>query len=165
VTEADLAGRLRVWLGRAVQDPAIRAIDATAVGIGWATVDLERAVADVGAALGLAPEVFTVAASTTSLGASCLVGADALGAGLALVLLEPVTEGRLAATLARHDEGPAVVWLAVADPAVVDATLEADGVPVGEEQPGPFGLERILGGALTAVPHRLVVRAPGTIRP
>ena len=148
-----------------MQDAAISATDATAIAVGWATVDLERAVADVAAAFGLVPEAFVPAGSTSALGARCLVHADGLGAGLALVLLEPETEGRLAATLARHDEGPAVVWFAVTDPAIVGETLRASGVQLGDEAPGPFGPERILGGAFTAVPHRLIVRAPGTIRP
>lgn len=165
MNEAHLAGRLQAWLDVAVQEAAIRAIDATAIAVGWATVDLERAVADVAPALGLVPEAFVPAASTSALGARCLVRADGLGAGLALALLEPETEGRLAATLARHDEGPAVVWFAVTDPEVVGETLGASGVPLGDAAPGPFGPERILGGAFTAVPHRLIVQAPGTIRP
>jgi hypothetical protein len=165
VIEADLAGRLRAWLDAAVGDPASQAVDGSAIAIGWATVDLGRAAADLGAALGLPPEAFVAAASTASLGGRCRVRADALRAGLALVLLEPETEGRLAATLARHDEGPAAVWLAVADPTVAAEALRGAGVAIGEEQPGPFGPERILGTGLTAVPHRLLVRTPGTIRP
>ena len=145
-------------------DPDLSALNATAIAIGWATVDLDRAAAGLGAALGLDPEGFVAAASTPSLGGRCRVRADVLAAGLALAILEPETEGRLAATLARHDEGPAAVWLAVANPAAAAAMLQAAGVAIGGEQPGPFGPERILGGGLTAVPHRLLVRTPGTIQ-
>ena len=35
--------------------------------------------------------------------------------GPAIVLLEPSTEGRLAATLARHGEGWCATWLAAVD--------------------------------------------------
>ena len=163
--EADLTGRLRAWLDATLGDPATGAVDGTAIAIGWATVDLERAVVDLGGALGLRAEAFETAPSTRSLGARCRVRLDALDAGLALVLLEPETEGRLAATLARHDEGPAAVWLAVADLASTTAALIGGGIPIVEEQPGPFGPERLLGGGLTTIPHRLVVRAPGTIAP
>jgi hypothetical protein len=165
VIDADLAGRLRAWLDAAVADPAARGVDGTAIAIGWATVDLERAVVDIGEALALPPGAFETAPSTRSLGARCRVRLDALGTGLALVLMEPETEGRLAATLARHDEGPAAVWLAVTDPAIATASLIGEGIPVVEEQPGPFGPERLVGGGLTTIPHRLIVRSAGTIRP
>lgn len=165
MTEADFAGRLRAWLDAAIADPVFGGVDSTPVAVGWATVDLDRATVDLGVALGLSADGFVPAAASSSLGGRCRVCANALGAGLALALLEPETEGRLAATLARHDEGPAAVWVAVADPAVTAEGLRARGTTVGDELPGPFGPERLLGGDLTSVPHRLVVRSPGTIRP
>src|SRR3546814_1078926 len=44
----------------------------------------------------------------TTLVRSCRLGPQS---ALRLAILEPNTEGRLAATLARHDEGPAVLWV------------------------------------------------------
>ena len=58
-----------------------------------------------------------------------------------IVLLEPSTEGRLAATLARHGEGPAALYLAVRPLALTATGL----VPALGERPrtgsGPFGSE------------------------
>jgi hypothetical protein len=77
--------------------------------------------------------------------------------------LEPATEARLAATLARHDEGPAAVWLAVTDvPAALDA-LRLARVGIDVERPGPVGPERFLFGGPVHGPHRLVLRLAGTI--
>ena len=59
---------------------------------------------------------------------------------LALVLLEPKTEGRMAARLARHGEGPAVLY--VAGTPGLDATVaawRAAGIPAGSRASGPFG--------------------------
>jgi hypothetical protein len=71
------------------------------------------------------------------------------------VVLETATEGLLAAALARHDEGPRVVWIAPDDPADV----------AGRPSPGPFGPERLLpGGPADGLRRLLVSLPPGTIR-
>jgi len=95
--------------------------DAVLVGVGWSTVESERAARELGLdALDAPPDV--------ALGASCRLadGPD----GLVLVLLEPVTEGRLARSLARLGEGPVVTWWDV--PALDEAatTRLSDG-PLG----------------------------------
>ena len=79
---------------------------ATLVGIGWATVDTERLLADLAttADLRFGPEV-----DEPTLGARARV---AWSGGTAIVVLEPSTEGRLAAALARRGEGIACLYVA-----------------------------------------------------
>ncbi|HEX5465393.1 MAG TPA: GNAT family N-acetyltransferase [Candidatus Limnocylindrales bacterium] len=78
------------------------------VGLGLATVDLDRtAAALVEADPGLR---FSPLEDDLALGAHVL--AATLPDGLALRLLEPATEGPLAAFLARFGEGPAVLYVA-----------------------------------------------------
>jgi len=131
------------------------------LAVGWATVELDRAVTELGAALG----VPAAAAASISLGARCLVADDVLPDGVSLALLEPNTEGRLAATLARHDEGPAAVWLAVEDLAETAASLRTTARPGTTERAltGPYGAELLLDGPLHG-PHLFLVERPGTIR-
>jgi hypothetical protein len=166
MTEADLAGRLRAWLDAAIDDPTIHALHSQPIAIGWATVDLDRAVDEVGAALALPRERFVHATGTALLGARCRVAENGVGRDLALVLLEPITEGRLAATLARHDEGPAALWVTGGDATGASrfAAARRGSAPGGHEQPGPFGLERLLPGP-TLGPYRLAVGLAGTIQP
>jgi hypothetical protein len=80
----------------------------TPVAVGWASVDLERAVRDLTAWLP-GPAAVDVAPDDDLLGARCRVARRR--AALPWVVLEPITEGRLAAFLARHGEGLAVGWL------------------------------------------------------
>lgn len=75
--------------------------EAGILAIGWATVDLERSAAE------LADIAFEFAHDDEALGARALIGHPGR---VGLVLLEPSTEGRLAATLARNGEGLAVVY-------------------------------------------------------
>ena len=75
----------------------------------WATVELERALADLGAD----PALAAGALDDPLLGARVVV-VDATDGGPAIALAEPSTEGRLALALARHGEGPAGRYLAVA---------------------------------------------------
>jgi len=86
-----------------------RASIPTGAVIGWATVDVERAQRDL-------VEAGIVASALTAEGTDLLLGAAVRRAassvfGCPLLLLEPVTEGRLAATLARHGEGPCAIYL------------------------------------------------------
>ena len=120
------------------------------LGIGWATIDAERAAADLGAhrieALG----------RDDALGARAIrIGAFAtdenpeedrswLDGGPALVLLEPDTEGRIAATLAQFGEGPAALYL------VGPATP-------GRRAQGPFAGQRLIEGGPVEGPHLLLV--------
>jgi hypothetical protein len=76
--------------------------------------------------------------------------------GAALVVLEAATEGLLAAALARHDEGPRVIWIAPEGAANVAGTRPTR---------GPFGPERLMPGTPTDGLRRLLVSLPpGTIR-
>lgn len=130
------------------------------IALGWATVDLERSLADarsgrgplaeLAAALGADAVTSVEAPRDPWLGARCRVLA-ASGSGPRLVLLEPDTEGRLAASLARFGEGLAVRWL-----------RGAAGAPGagGGLRSGPFGPERLLPSARPWGPHVLTVPAP-----
>jgi GNAT superfamily N-acetyltransferase len=81
------------------------------VAVGWATVDTERVLTTGMADLGIAASPsarFRPAPDDVTLGAFAR-RAD-LGDGV-LLLLEPRTEGRLAAGLARHGEGPLALYV------------------------------------------------------
>jgi hypothetical protein len=117
------------------------------IALGWATVDTERAAA---ALREYGP--FEPAPDATIIGAQCRVGSAAT---VRLAILEPNTEGRLAATLARHDEGPAVLWVAGTPPRDLRVSTPA---------PGPFGRERlVLGGSLGGRQLLIVEQPAGTI--
>lgn len=125
------------------------------VARGWATVELERAISELGGSLA-AGTGFEPAEPSTALGARCLRGTSADGSGV-IVLLEPDTEGRLARFLARHGEGWAATWIDAAH-------ADADGrrpVATDRATPGPFGPERLEYGSPWG-PFRLRV-APATI--
>jgi hypothetical protein len=123
-----------------------------ALAVGWATVELARAARELSDLLGSGDD-FQDAPPSEALGARCRVGTGAAEGGVRIVLLEPETEGRLSATLARHGEGWVATWLAA--PTVPPSTVARLSGP----RPGPFGEERlVLGGPVTG-PHRLVVEA------
>ena len=134
------------------------------VGRGWATVDLARAAVEMRHLLppGVA---FEAAERTDVLGARCRrarvdaregsAGADVAAVDEPdtdwIVLLEPDTEGRLAAFLARNGEGWAATW--------------SFGVgPAAPGRPGPLGPELLAPGQATHGPFRLVLTA-ATIEP
>jgi hypothetical protein len=109
--------------------------------IGWATVDSERARADLDAVLSGDPgapqlQPWAPIERDPDLGARAWARAAAdPGGAPALVVLEPDTEGRLAASLARFGEGVAVIYL-------------------GEGMPRPG---RLLRGGQAWGPHVVVV--------
>ena len=82
------------------------------VTIGWATVEADRAERELGEVLGATLDAVR-AVRDEDLGAS-VRRATPFAGGPALLLLEPDTEGRLAAILARHGEGVALVVVAAA---------------------------------------------------
>lgn len=133
--------------------------EARLLALGWATVDLERASATLAEALpGAGP--FIDAQPTAALGGRCLVGPSGLRAVPTLVLLEPSTEGRLAAALARFGEGPLAAWFEVP----VGQSALSPSVPLGRALTGPLGPERLLSGEPVHGPHLLVLGGPaGTI--
>ncbi len=118
------------------------------VGRGWATVELDRAAEALADRLEPGGS-FVDAPRSAILGAACRVGRGGAGGadtGL-IVLLEPDTEGRLAALLARNGEGWAAVW----------ETDDDDGRGGGEV--GPLGRERLVGGTPATGPFRLLLSA------
>lgn len=129
------------------------------VAVGWATVDRERFLADL------------AAASTEGLARDPHLGAFAIrhrasGPGPQVLILEPDTEGRLAASLARSGEGPAALYFSA------DGGLDAfvagsrhRRVQVSSIRPGPLGPSVVLLGGPMWGPHLLVVDRPsgGTI--
>jgi hypothetical protein len=134
------------------------------IALGWATVELERAAVELGTDLGTEPGRFLDAPGTRALGARCRVAHGVLPGDLALVLLEPATEGRLAATLARFAEGPAAFWLSVNDLGSMADEQQAGGVWLSVERAGPFGPERLVLDGPVHGPHQLLVERAGTIR-
>lgn len=118
------------------------------VARGWATVDLDRATSELAGLL--APDTsFDEAPRSTLLGARCRCArADPAVSGEAtwIVLLEPDTEGRLAAFLARHGEGWVATWTA-------PGSSEA-GAP-SRASPGPLGDEWLATGPPSAGPFTL----------
>ena len=125
--------------------------------IGWATVELDRAEAELAEWL----EAEVPPAKDV---AEPLVGArarsrrtDGLPGGT-LVLLEPTTEGRLAASLVRDGEGPCTLYLRA--PAGLDAWVAAArrrGVTVSAKRKGPLGTGVLVPGPDRAGPHVIVV--------
>jgi len=121
------------------------------LAVGVATVDLER------------PAV-TVPSPAGALPGDGLLGARAAATGdPRVVLLEPATEGRLAATLARHGEGPAALYLGV-EPAVLSA-IRGRLLAIGEHPwagNGPYGPQLLASTRQAWGPHLLLVpRGPG----
>lgn len=137
------------------------------VGIGWATVELERAAAELGTSLGLPADSWTPADRDQLLGAAALLGPP-LGpdaGGPRMVLLEPDTEGRLAASLARHGEGVAAVYvvetLAEGVRPAPGAPDRLQGAPArSSAAPGPLGRARLVLGGPIWGPHIVVLDAP-----
>jgi hypothetical protein len=122
----------------------------------WATVDRDRIVA--GLRLPVEP-----LADDPSLGAS--VGLVRPAGEHPIAILEPLTEGRLAATLARHGEGPAGEY--VEAPVSLDeiwaAATRADLV-LGRPVDGPFGRSVLVLSRPVDGPHLVLVARPaGTI--
>jgi hypothetical protein len=104
-------------------------------GIAWATVELDRAATELAAALGLGSgQAFEPGPDEPWLGA---FARRARPPRLPwIVLLEPSTEGRLAAFLARRGEGIAAAYVSGRVPYPVARTLA----------PGPLGGQRWLAG-------------------
>lgn len=111
------------------------------VAVGWATVDLERTLRD----LGQDPDGVTLDEP--------LLGARArrVEAGpVSVLVLEPSTEGRLAAALARRGEGVCALYVAAAAGPAGALRTTALGVPgrlLAHADPwGPFVIEVQTGG-------------------
>ena len=138
-------------------EPRLPEVPPGTVGVGWATVELDRAAGELGGHL--APgAAFVGGPPSVILGARTRLARMRVpdGRDIWLVLMEPDTEGRLAATLAHAGEGWAATW-----------TLAGTGTAtarVSAARPGPLGVERLILGGPIAGPHRLLVQA-ATIEP
>jgi hypothetical protein len=121
-----------------------------------ATVDLDRRLADAGL-------VGEPLADDPHLGAAVRLTHPPDGDRIAF--LEPVTEGRLARTLARNDEGPAGQYVAAADG--LDAAIAravGAGVSLSAVADGPFGRSVLVRDGSASGPHLVIVERPaGTI--
>jgi hypothetical protein len=121
--------------------------------VGWATVEIERAAAELAAIAEPAP-------------ADLLLGAHAALArrrgASALVLLEPSTEGLLAASLARFGEGPAVLYVSAGPVSVASFARAASraGLVVSAGAAGPLGPSVLVAPGRPWGPH-LVVAGDG----
>ena len=142
--------------------PATRGLPLTLAGVGWATVELDRAETELDP--WLAPRNEEVGGgdeppvSEPHLGARTrLRGAGGLPAG-SIVLLEPSTEGRVAASLARDGEGPCALYLATPEPlrAWVRAA-RGRGLRTSAVRAGPLGPSSLVLGGATAGPHLILV--------
>lgn len=125
-----------------------------------ATVDLERALRDLGAAAPARPP-----APDPLLGARVAL-VEAPGAGR-LAVAEPSTEGRLAAFLARHGEGPAGRYVrSLVGLDEVRTRAAAAGIALSRPAIGPFGRSiLVLGGPVTGPQLILVDPAAVPSRP
>jgi len=118
--QAILSAARGIVAAAAAQDARFGA--AELVTIGWATVDVDRAERELGQALGVSLDA-RPAPRARRLGATTRI-AHPFGPSPALVLLEPDTEGLLAALLARHGEG--VVLAVVRAGGLHELTLTTD---------------------------------------
>jgi hypothetical protein len=85
--------------------------------IGWSTVDHERAERELDSLFASEAEWAELRRDPVLGSRAWLRGGSAAADGPALVVLEPDTEGRLAASLARFGEGVAVIYLGDGPPA------------------------------------------------
>jgi hypothetical protein len=166
VRDPEVRAEGRLALVPAMDEPARRVLESPAVlragglrviALGWATVETDRTVREFAAALGVAADG-EAAASDPLLGVTVRVIRDPRLPGGRVGLLEPSTEGRLAATLARDGEGPAALYLAPDDS--LDAWLgraRSHGVAGSRPDLGPFGRAALVLGGPVAGPHLVVV--------
>jgi hypothetical protein len=134
------------WLARQGERPL------RTLAVIWATVELERALRDAGS-----PPVHRQPVVDRLLGARVLL-VKAADSGGPVALAEPSTEGRLAATLVRHGEGPAGRYvLAPASIETVRHRAAAAGVAVTRSGSGPFGPSVLVLGGPVGGPHLIVV--------
>jgi hypothetical protein len=158
-----VAAAAAIQAGATERDPRIGS--AELAGIGWATVELERAARELGAELGIDPGAWLPAPPDALLGARAWSAAVPVGAGPAIVLLEPDTEGRLAATLVRFAEGVAAIYLratAVGASAPVPSSTDRRASAVGQGALGQsaLGPARIVAGGPAWGPHALLLEPP-----
>lgn len=115
---------------------------------GWATVELDRAASSFGVVAEAPGSAERRDRHSHEDAQDELLGASARPIRIAndreIVLLEPFTEGRLAAALARHGEGFTVLYLIVGPDA--PTRVREAGFVLSIVGNGPFGPERLLIG-------------------
>lgn len=137
---------------------------ASLVGVAWSTVELDRAETELGNWLtGSDPAAALADGADAHLGARTRVRRTHALPGGRIVLAEPSTEGRLAASLARDGEGPCALYVAPAGG--LEAWLgEARGnglsTRAARRLDGPFGASVLLPPGSPAGPFILVVEGP-----
>lgn len=134
--------------------------------LGWATVDLDRAGAEFVDAIDEYELVIRAVPDEPLLGARCRL--VTFGQAKAVILLEPATEGAIAASLARFGEGYVATWIRVAATRFDDLVERArgEGLRFSAEAMGPIGRERLVVGGPRWGPHVLVAElAPASPSP
>lgn len=135
--DAEPAVEVRVGTGNPWSWPVVARI--------WRTVDVERTVLDMGL------EAEPLERDEVLGGQGVLVQPPE---GPPIAVLEPFTEGRLAASLARNGEGDAGLY--VAPPGGLEEA-QRTGEVLGPEAPGPFGRSALFG------PRHLLDGGPLTV--
>jgi len=136
----------------------IAIVEPSGVVVGWATVDLERAEIELGSdPADRAKRAAQPRPKDDLLGARCRLLDPSHGEQI--VLLEPSTEGRLAAALARHGEGPVVAYL-LTDARGVERARRA-ALALTAEGSGPFGAQRLVLGGQTSGPFYVITGLAG----
>jgi hypothetical protein len=134
------------------------------IATGLATLDLDEAEQRARATVAL--RAVTGAADDLLLGARCRI--VLVEEGPSLVLLEPITEGRLAASLARYGQEPVVSYmttLVAGEDVVRPAGVAA--IRLSPPTPGPLGVSRLVLGGPAWGPHVVLVEsaAVGAVAP
>lgn len=132
---------------------AISGPDARRV-MGWATVELDRAASGAAKAQDLPDDAL--------LGARCRLVTFGV-VEREVLLLEPATEGRIAASLARFGEGPIAEYLIVPHDRFGDLVRDAveAGLVLSAEAAGPFGRQRLVVGGPPWGAHLCVAQSAG----
>ena len=121
--------------------------------VGWATVELDRAEADLGAELAT---TFETASRDALLGAKVRRSA---GTEPLVLIEEPDTEGRLSGSLAKHGEGPFALYLRVPSLDPLPGTLS---IRAGN---GPLGPARLVLNGPPWGPFMILVGPPESLPP
>jgi hypothetical protein len=130
------------------------------VAVGWATIDLDRAEDELDPWIGPALATGRGDGEDAGLGARVRLRQAGSLPGDWLAFLEPSTEGRAAASLARDGEGPCALYLRPAgglDAWLADAAERGVTVRKGLVSPGPLGRQAVLASGPAAGPHLVVV--------
>jgi hypothetical protein len=130
---------------------------------GWATVELDRAEQDLAAAfVASGPPTSRDLPDDALLGARCRLVTFRVGEREVL-LLEPSTEGRIAASLARFGEGPIAIYVLAPKEQFGDMVRDARraGLVLSAEAAGPFGRQRLVAGGPPWGAHLAVAESAG----